>query len=119
MAKAGRFWVERASEYSNEECNQVSNTVVASINQYLKDMRADDYKYLAEQKGLSYFRDALASGEVVINVEGIVSYLKNIKNKEEVKTKIHDVVNEMKEVSFNFSDEYKADHKADNALEIK
>lgn len=114
MAKFGRFWREGESGYSNEDCNKVNKDVIACINNYLQTMRVDDYKYLAEQKGIAYFRDALESGKVIVDVEGVAKYLKNLKDKEEIKEKIHEVVNNIKDISIEFSEEYKKDHQKVN-----
>ena len=114
MAKSGRFWIECASEYSTEDCSNVSQKIIDSINQYLQTMRVDDYKYLAEQKGIHYFRDALDTGNVKLKENDVVAFLKNLKNKDEIKTRVHEVVENIREIAINFSEEYKRDHKSEN-----
>lgn len=114
MAKSGRFWIEGASEYSTEDCNDISDVVVNSLNQYLNTMRVDDYKYLAEQDGLDYFRDAMQTGSVVVKYKEIEKFLKNLKNKDEIKIKVHEVVEDMKGLAINFSDKCKRNRKENN-----
>ena len=104
MIRGGIYWYEGESGYSSIDCHNVSDAVIASINAYLQEMRVDDYNYLAKENGLEYFRESLDTGKVVIMTDKVVKDLKNLKSLEQIKEKIHTVVEDIKGLNNLFSE---------------